>query len=104
IEGRAAEPVSTAAVTVSAFDLLSAEPFLGRPFSAADAAIGAPAVVLISTDLRRTRFDADPRVLGRVVSLSGKPAEIIGVMAEGFGFPFSEEAWTAQPLDASSEK
>ena len=64
IEGRAPEPVSTAAITASTFALLSVEPMLGRPFTAADAAPGAPAVVLVSDRLWRTRFDGrsrDPR-------------------------------------------
>lgn len=100
IEGRATEPVWTAAITVPALELLSAEPILGRRFVASDTVAGAPAVALISADIWRTRFDADPQVLGRVVRLSGTPAEIVGVMPEGFGFPSFQDVWTPQPLDA----
>jgi putative ABC transport system permease protein len=100
IEGWATEPGMAASITVSAFDLLSVEPILGRPFTAADTAPGAPAVVLISEDIWRTRFGADPGVLGRIIRLSGAPAEIVGVMAEGFGFPWFQDAWTPQSLDA----
>jgi putative ABC transport system permease protein len=100
IELRATEPVSTAAVTVPAFELLSTAPVLGRPFTAADAEPGAPGVVLISDRIWRTRFDADPNVLGRVVRLSGNSAEIAGVMPKGFGFPCCQDAWTPQRLDA----
>ena len=103
IEGRATEPVSTAAITASTFALLSVEPVLGRPFTASDAAPGAPAVVLISEELWRTRFEADPGVLGRVVRLSSRPAEIVGVMPEGFGFPSNQDLWTPLRPDGNPE-
>jgi putative ABC transport system permease protein len=93
-EGLASEPVATAAITASTFALLSVEPTIGRVFTATDAAPGAPAVVLISDELWRTQFAADPGVLGRVVRLSSRPAQIIGVMPEGFGFPWNEKVWT----------
>jgi putative ABC transport system permease protein len=100
VEGHATEPVWAAAMTVSAFELLAAEPILGRRFVTSDAAPGAPAVALISAEIWRARFDADPEVLGRVVRLSGAPAQIVGVMPEGFGFPAFQDVWTPQPLDA----
>ena len=103
IEGRAAEPVSTAAITSSTFALLSVTPMVGRPFTASDAAPGAPAVVLVSDRLWRTRFDADPGVVGRVVRLSSSPAEIVGVMPEGFGFPWNQDVWTPLRPEGSRE-
>jgi predicted permease len=102
-EGRASEPVSTAAITVSTFALLSVQPVIGRAFSAADAAPGAPAVVLVSDRLWRTRFTADPGIVGRVVRLSSTPAEIVGVMPEGFGFPWNQDAWTPLSPEANAE-
>lgn len=99
IEGRATEPVSTAAVTVPSFALLSVEPILGRRFTDSDTGPNASDVVIISGNLWRVRFGADPDILGRTVRLSGTPVEIIGVMADGFGFPFSQDAWTPQPID-----
>jgi putative ABC transport system permease protein len=101
IEGRVTEPVATAAITTSALALLSVRPTLGRSFTAADAAPGAPAVVLVSDELWRTRFEADPAVLGRVVRLSSRPARIIGVMPEGFGFPWNEDVWTPLSTDGN---
>ena len=103
IEGRAPESVSTAAITASTFALLSVEPMLGRSFTASDAVPGAPAVVLVSDELWRTRFEADPGVLGRVVRLSSRPAEIVGVMPKGFGFPWNQDVWTPLRPDGNSE-
>lgn len=100
IEGGGSEPVSSAPLDVTALPLLSVQPVLGRAFSDADAVPGAPAVVLVGHETWRTRLGADPGVLGRTVRVNGEPAEIIGVMPEGFGFPFNEQLWTPLHLDA----
>jgi putative ABC transport system permease protein len=76
---------------------------IGRSFAASDAVLGAPAVVLVSEKLWRTRFDADPGVLGRVVRVNSRPAEIVGVMPERFGFPWNEDVWTPLHLDGTTE-
>jgi hypothetical protein len=44
---------------------------------------GAPVAVL-SHDLWRTRFAADPDTVGRTIRISGQPFEVIGVATEGF--------------------
>lgn len=103
IDGRATETVSSAAITESTFALLSVQPILGRPFTESDAAPGAPAVALVSHELWRSRFGANPGVLGRVVRLSSSPAEIVGVMPDGFGFPWNEDVWTPLRLDGTPE-
>lgn len=103
IDGRATEPVSTAAITVSTFALLSVKPALGRPFAAADAVPGAPDVMLVSEYFWRTRFGGDPEILGRVVRLSSRPTQIVGVMPQGFGFPWREDVWTPLRSDGRSE-
>jgi putative ABC transport system permease protein len=100
IEGERSEPVQGAALTVTAMPLLSVQPDLGRLFTEEDAGPGAPAVVLVSHGIWRTRLNSDPDVLGRTVRLNGEPAEIIGVMPEGFGFPMSHQLWTPLHLDA----
>ena len=100
IEGEGSEPVSSAPLDAATLPLLSVQPVLGRAFTDADAVPGASAVVLVGQETWRTRLGADPNVLGRTVRVNGEPAEIIGVMPEGFGFPFSEELWTPLHLDA----
>src|SRR5204863_248402 len=39
-------------------------------------------------------FNADKNIVGQSVTINGKAATIIGVMAPGLKFPFSEELWT----------
>ncbi|MGI9040841.1 MAG: ABC transporter permease, partial [Gemmatimonadales bacterium] len=43
--------------------------------------------------LWRARYDADPEVLGEVITLSGAPYTIIGVAAPDFAFPGRAQIW-----------
>jgi len=97
IDGSGTTPVSGASITPSVLPLVATAPALGRPFTEQDAAPGAPAVILVSHDLWRDRLGADPNAVGRVVRVSGRPAEIVGVMPEGFKFPWDQQVWV--PLD-----
>jgi putative ABC transport system permease protein len=78
--------------------ILRVKPALGRRFTPADATVNAEPVMMISHHLWRTRFDADPRVIGRVVAVNGRPTTIVAVAPEGFYFPLKEPIW--MPLHA----
>lgn len=67
------------AVTPSFFDVLRATPELGRFFAPADAADSSHPMV-ITDALWRSAFDADPRVIGRMVGAPGHEARVIGVL------------------------
>ncbi len=45
------------------------------------------AVAVISDRLWRTRFSADPGVLGRSIVLNGDPHTVVGIMPPGMRFP-----------------
>jgi putative ABC transport system permease protein len=81
-----AEPESLTgeAVTHEYFSLLGVTPALGRDFTTADDVPNAARVAIISDALWKRRFGGDPSVVGRVVTLSAVPHEIIGVLAAGF--------------------
>ena len=67
------------------FDVLKANPALGRGFLAEeDRAPGTNPVVVISNPLWRQRFNSDPDVVGKSVSLNHQPYTVIGVMPEKF--------------------
>jgi len=87
VGGDQPERVKLTAVTPEIFDVLRVRPALGRPFGAADAAEGAPPVAILTDATWRTRFGADPAVLGRTIELDGTSTEIVGVMPRGFAFP-----------------
>ena len=58
-------------VTASFFDVLGVRPILGRTFRPEDATPGAPAVVVLGEGVWRTRFGADPSLVGRQVPETG---------------------------------
>ena len=88
-------------VTANLFATLGVAPALGRDFRAEDEQPGAPPVVILSHELWRTRFSADPDVLGRSVRANAMPATVIGVMPPGFSFPFREQLWMNASLSAT---
>ncbi len=99
VEGSGAQPVRSASITPSILAVLATEPALGRPFTEEDAAPGATAVVLISHEVWREWLASDPAVLGRIVRVNGRPAQVIGVMPAGFGFPWDQQVWSPLDLD-----
>src|SRR4029453_7852914 len=62
---------------------------IGRSFQLGDEGRGR--VVLIANSLWRRSFGSDPHVTERVVSLSGEPATILGVLPDWFRFPAAGE-------------
>jgi len=98
----ASEPqrIASAQMTASVITVLQVVPLLGRTFSDAEDAPRGPNVVLISEGLWRSRFGADPRVLGRTLEVNGKSREIVGVMPQRFRFPAAEtQLWLPLQLD-----
>src|SRR6185437_13966538 len=71
-------------VTAGYFPLLGARALLGRVFTAADDAPGAPAVAVVSSRFFAQRLGSDPRRLGTPIDLDGQPRTVIGVMPPGF--------------------
>jgi len=93
---------SGALVTPNTFALLGTNPLLGRVLLDADAAPGAPAVVLLGYDLWRARFQADSGIVGQVIRVNGTSREVVGVMPPRFGFPVHSELWLPLRIDPSA--
>ena len=74
------ELLDGARVTASFFSVLGISPSPGRAFSAAEDRPGADSVAVISRALWTRKFGADPSVIGRVVTLDGRPVTIVGVL------------------------
>ena len=67
------------------FDVLNEPPALGRAFSASDCAVAREgAVAVLSDNLWRTTFAADPAIVGRKIVLNRQPFTVIGVAPAGF--------------------
>ena len=90
------EPESITGYRFSAnmLSVLVVQPALGRGFLPQDDQPGAPGVVLLSDKLWRRRYEADPGILGRSITLNGQPHTVIGVMSASFRHPQGTELWT----------
>ena len=73
-------------------------PLLGRNFSREEDQPNGPRVALLSYGLWRSRFASDPAVIGKNLSLDGKPAHIIGVLPQTFEMPTLARADLLLPL------
>jgi putative ABC transport system permease protein len=82
------EPKNTfaAQVTPSFFSTLGVKPALGRDFLEGEMQADGPSVTILTDAFWRTEFGADPKVIGRVIHLDGKPATIVGVLPRDFEF------------------
>jgi len=83
------EILNGARVSANFLQILGINPVLGRSFVADEEKAGAPAVAIISERLWQQRFGRDPQIAGRVINLAGVPHTVIGVLPEGFQFPFA---------------
>lgn len=98
--GEESERLEGAAVTPGLFAMLGVQPALGRGFRPDEAApAGFEQVVLLSDALWRSRFNADPHVVGRPVRINRRELVVIGVMPAGFAFPDRQRLWL--PLGAT---
>jgi len=83
--GARAERTVGSIVSANYFDAIGVRPALGRGFeSSEDVGSNAHPVVVISDQLWRRRFHADPNIIGKVQRLNNVPHTIIGVAPEGF--------------------
>lgn len=96
------QALNTAAVSGGLFALTGVTPVLGRTFLAEeDRPGGVTNVVLLSEGLWRTRFGADPTILGRPVELSGTPYDVVGVLPARYAFPWRADIWVPLAADAA---
>jgi len=73
-------------MTPSVFTVLAVAPLMGRVFTAQEDTQKIQVTVL-SYATWKSRFNGDPRILGRKILLDRKPYTVIGVMPRNFEFP-----------------
>src|SRR5262245_43855820 len=81
-----AEPIKVTAGRVSdnLFKALGASAALGRTIEPGNGILGQPRVAVLSDSLWRSRFNADPSIIGRGIELDQEQHTIVGVMPPGF--------------------
>jgi putative ABC transport system permease protein len=103
-DGGDSDRYAGAAISQELFPLLGERPQLGRGFNADDDRPGGEPVVLISDDLWKRRYNADPSIIGRVVQVNSRPHTVIGVMPPRFRFPENQYLWLPLAQNGVSEK
>lgn len=97
------EPVAldVIAASPSLFRVLGVQPLIGQPFGDDTEEPGREQQVILSHAMWRDRFAGDRGIVGRSLTLSGRPFTVVGVMPEWFHFPppvtFGEEMLTTDP-------
>ena len=75
------------------FDAYGVPALLGRALNRADQSPAAEPVVLIGYNVWQQRYAGARDVVGSMIRVNGKPTRVVGVMPEGFNFPFDNQVW-----------
>jgi putative ABC transport system permease protein len=81
--------VATPRMSPSMFQMLGAQPEIGRTFTNDEGTRGGPLAVILSDRLWRESFQGDPSILNKTVRINNIPAAVVGVMPRNFRFPES---------------
>ncbi len=99
-----AEELSGMQVSANLFSVLGVDPIQGRTFQTGDDQPGNGRVAVLSYQLWRRRFGADPGIVGQQIKLNGDSYTISGIMPERFRFaPFwatNTEVWVPLVMDS----
>ena len=78
------EQANTLLTTAGTLWALNVQPAMGRWFSSDDDMPGAAETAILSHGYWQRRFGGDPSVIGRTITVDGRPREVIGVMPARF--------------------
>lgn len=96
------EELKGARVSANFLDVLGVSPLLGRSFLREEDKPGGRPVAMISRRLWNRRFGGDPNAVGKETTLESTGYTIIGVLPEGFEFPYADvDVWVTRPSEWS---
>jgi putative ABC transport system permease protein len=87
------EQVAGAQVSGNFFTLLGVNAIAGRTFLPADDAPGRAAQAVLSETLWRRRYGGRVDLIGRAITVSDQPVEVVGVVAGDFRFEGEVDLW-----------
>jgi predicted permease len=95
------EPVRARETTVSRefFTVFAVTPTIGRLFSEDELQRGAAPTVVVSDAFWRAHLGADPRVIGRTITIGPQLATIVGVMPAYMNVPAGNELWMPHEIE-----
>jgi putative ABC transport system permease protein len=80
-------------VTADFFSVLLAKPALGRTFFPEEDRPGQGHVAILSEQVWRNNFGANPSIVGQDIILNGEPYRVVGVMPPNFKLPSWANIW-----------
>src|ERR1035437_8521837 len=85
------------------FSLLGVQPQLGRAFTADEGRPEGRPVAMLSDAIWRSRYHADPKIVGQAVMLDSTAYTVVGVLPAGIQYPFvaPAEIWTPRYFELS---
>ena len=96
------ERVNVASITASLLPVLRAKLLAGRNFTADEDRPGGAKVVMVSEQLWRRKYGADPSLVGRQIEVDGVMRDVVGIMPAGFRFPGARtDLWMPLAIDPS---
>ena len=81
------ELVRGAQVSANLFDVLGVQPRLGRSFLEQEDQFGRHQVVILANSIWQRRFGGDPAIVGRAITVGGRPYTVVGILPPDFEFP-----------------
>jgi len=100
------EQLRSGRVSADFFKLFGAPILMGRAFNASEDRPDGEKAVILSYQVWTQRFESDPNVVGKTISLSGNPHVIIGVMDGSVDFQQlvpNPEVWIPFQLDPNTK-
>ena len=101
--GQDPEYVEATAVSADFFSMLGVVPKLGQLWPSDADQPGHDGVVLLSHRLWQSRFGGDRLVVGRQVSLNGRPATVVGIVSDAECYPAGVDVWVPLVLAAAEQ-
>ena len=97
-----AERLDGAVVTANFFKVFGRVPVHGRAFLEDEERHGQNQVAVLGDGLWRRRFGSSPSIVGKSITLDGKPITVVGIMPAGFDFPNHAQLWMPIGIEPQS--
>jgi len=101
-EGSPPERFAGAYVSANMLRAVGVQPAFGRTFRDEEGLPGASPTIVLGYHVWMNRFAGDPSTVGSFLRVNGENTEVIGVMPEGFRFPFLEDVWLPYRVDVAA--
>ena len=98
-EGAPPERFQGAFVSANMFAQVDGVPVLGRVFNAEEDAGLGEQVAVLGYNVWQNRYGGSEDIIGRSIRVNAEQATVVGVMPDGFHFPFEEEVWLPLNID-----